>query len=122
MGRFVGLIVILFLLVFGGWFYWKFYYTYSDGNRTGLLQKFSHKGNLFKTYEGELVLASVLQNNTTSFSTEKFFFSVEDKSVAEKLMNYEGRRVVLHYQEKNGAPFWRGDSKYIVDSVREVTQ
>jgi hypothetical protein len=119
MGRFLGLIVIIILIVFGGWFYWKFYYTYSDGNRTGLLQKFSHKGNLFKTYEGELVLSSVLQNNNASFSTEKFFFSVDKPDVAQKLMNWEGRRVVLHYEEKNGALFWRGDTKYIVDSVRE---
>jgi hypothetical protein len=122
MGRFLSLVVIIILIVVGGWFYWKFYYTYSDGNRTGLLQKFSHKGNLFKTYEGEMVLSSVLQNNTTSFSTEKFYFSVDNNNVAQKLMNYEGRRIVVHYEQKNGALFWRGETAYLVDSVREVSQ
>ncbi len=120
MGRFAGLILIIVLIAFAGIFYWKYYYTYSDGNRTGLLQKFSRKGNLFKTYEGELVLSSILQSGPTNFSTEKFYFSVEKPDVAQKLMNYEGHRVVLHYEEKNGALFWIGDTKYIVDSVMTV--
>lgn len=118
MRRILPFIIIVVLLVVGGWFYWKYYFTYSDGNRTGLLQKFSHRGNMFKTYEGELVLSSVVGNNNTSFSSEKFYFSVSDDAVAKKLMNYEGQRVTLHYQEKNGTLFWRGDTKYIVDSVR----
>ncbi len=120
MRKILPLSIIIILLIFSGWFYWKYYYTYSDGNRTGLLQKFSHRGNAFKTYEGELVLSSVIGNNISPISSEKFYFSVEDKNVATKLMNYEGQRVVLHYQEKNGLLFWRGDTRYIVDSIRSV--
>lgn len=73
---------------------------------------------MFKTYEGELVLSSIVGNSISPLSAEKFYFSVEDEAVAKKLMNYEGQRVTLHYHEKNGTLFWRGDSKYIVDSVR----
>lgn len=121
MGKILSLITLVFLIVFCSWFYWKYYYTYSDGNRTGLLQKFSHRGNAFKTYEGELVLSSVVSNSNTPIASEKFFFTVTDDAVAKQLMNYEGQKVTLHYQEKNGILFWRGDSQYIVDSVRANT-
>ena len=120
MRKFTTIVILLILVIGGIWFYWKFYYTYSDGNRSGLLQKFSHKGNAFKTYEGELVLSSILSNGVSPMSTEKFFFSVDKESVAQKLMNSEGNRVVLHYEEKNGTLFWRGETKYIVDSVVQV--
>lgn len=108
------------LFIFGIWFWWKFYYTYSDGNRTGLLQKFSHKGNVFKTYEGELVMNSIVVNGTATVGSEKFYFSVDDKILGEKMKNYEGKRVVLMYKQKNGTLPWRGDSEYIVDSVKLV--
>ncbi len=120
MRKTISIVVVLLILIFAGWFYWKFYYTYSEGNRTGLLQKFSHKGNLIKTYEGELVLSSLIVNNTTPVSSEKFYFSVADEALAKKLMGYEGQRVVLHYKQKNSAIFLRGDSPYVVDSVNIV--
>jgi hypothetical protein len=122
MRKILPIAIILILLILGGLFYWKYMFTYSDGNRTGLLQKFSRRGNMFKTYEGELVLSSVVGNNSTSFSSEKFFFSVDDEAVAKKLMNFEGQRVTLHYQEKKGTLFWRGDTNYIVDSIRAAGQ
>lgn len=122
MRKILPITIIFVLLILGGLFYWKYMFTYSDGNRTGLLQKFSRRGNMFKTYEGELVLSSLVGNNSTSFSSEKFFFSVDDEAVAKKLMNFEGQRVTLHYQEKKGTLFWRGDTNYIVDSIRAAGQ
>src|SRR6476469_9451758 len=110
--------IIIFLLLAGGiYFYWKYYFTYSNGNRYGLLQKFSHKGNLFKTYEGEMILSSVRSSSNVPLASEKFFFSVKDDHVAGKLMNLQGRYVTVHYKEKNGTLSWRGDTRYIVDSV-----
>jgi hypothetical protein len=110
-------ILIIAVLIFGIYFYWKYFMNYSSGVRYGLLQKFSHKGNLFKTYEGELILSSVRSNNNVALASEKFYFSVNKKATAEKLMNMQGRNVKLHYTEKNGTLAWRGDSRYIVDSV-----
>ena len=110
--------VLLFLLVaFGVFVYWKYFMNYSSGNRYGLLQKFSYKGNLFKTYEGELILSSVRSNNNVALASEKFYFSVTRESTAQKLMNLQGRNVTLHYKEKNGTLSWRGDTRYIVDSI-----
>jgi hypothetical protein len=122
MRKIVFLVVFLLLVIFAGWFYWKYYFTYSEGNRTGLLQKFSHKGNLFKTYEGELVLSSLTNNGVSTMSAEKFYFSVDDKTVADKMAGLEGQKVIVHYQEKKAALSWRGDSPYIVDSVSVVKQ
>jgi hypothetical protein len=110
------LIVILFL---GSYVYWKYYFTYSEGNRAGLLQKFSYRGNMFKTYEGELVMSSVSSSKDVTLASEKFYFSVIDKNVAAKFNSLEGHLVVLHYQQKNGVLPWRSETEYIVDSVRE---
>ena len=120
MKKFLLILIISIIVLFAGWFWWKFYFTYSEGNRAGLLQKFSLKGNLFKTYEGELVLSSLTIRGTTPLSSEKFYFSVEDDSLGKKMQGYEGKRVVIHYNEKNGILVWRGDTEYIVDSVRLV--
>lgn len=117
-GRIMRVILILFLLGFGTYFYWKYFYTYSSGNRYGLLQKFSHKGTLFKTYEGEMILSSVRSSTNVPLASEKFFFSVNKKRVADQLMNLQGRYITVHYREKNGTLAWQGDSRYIVDSVR----
>lgn len=117
-GRFLGILFILLVVGFGIYFYWKYYFVYSSGNRYGLLQKFSHKGNMFKTYEGELILSSVRGNYNVPIASEKFFFSVVKEDVANQLMNMQGKYVTIHYKEKNGTLPWQGDTKYIVDSVR----
>ncbi len=116
-GKYVFMFLLAFLLIGGVAFWWKFYYTYSDGSRSGMLQKLSHKGNVFKTYEGELVLSSVASTANVALASEKFYFSIAQDSIAKKMMEYEGKRVKLHYEEKKGTLPWRGDSRYIVDGV-----
>jgi hypothetical protein len=98
--------------------YWKYYYTYSNGYRAGLLQKFSHKGNIFKTFEGEMILSSVSSNMNVALASEKFFFSVTDEKLAQRLDTIQGQMVIVHYVQKNGVLFWRGESDYLVDSVK----
>ena len=110
-------LIVIFIVIF---IYWKFYYTYSDGYRAGLLQKFSHKGNIFKTFEGEMILSSVTSNSNVAIASEKFYFSVINSQLAQQLDTIQGRMVIVHYQQKNGALFWHGDSEYIVDSVKRM--
>jgi len=112
--------VVILLVVFAVFVYWKYYFTYSEGNRAGLLQKFSKRGQLFKTWEGEMILSSVKSNQNVALASEKFLFSVTDKLVADKLSHLEGSFVTLHYKEKNGKLFWRGDTEYFVDSVSMI--
>jgi hypothetical protein len=116
-GKYVFMFLFAFLLIGGVAFWWKYYYTYSDGSRSGMLQKLSHKGNIFKTYEGELVLSSIASSANVALASEKFYFSIAEDSIAKKMMQFEGKRVKLHYEEKKGALPWRGESNYIVDGV-----
>ena len=117
-GKYFRTFLVFLLLGLGIYVYWKYFFTYSSGNRYGLLQKFSHKGNLFKTYEGEMILSSIRSNYNVPLASEKFFFSVNDEKVASQLMNLQGQFITVHYKEKNGSLVWRGESQYIVDSVK----
>lgn len=112
--RWTAIIILITLAVF---FYFKYFYTYSEGYRAGLLQKFSNKGVFFKTYEGELILSSVASTSNVAIASEKFLFSVLKKDMNMKFDTLQGRNVIVHYIEKKGAVPWRGDSRYLVDSI-----
>lgn len=97
--------------------YFKYFFTYSEGYRAGLLQKFSNKGLIFKTYEGELILSSVSSTSNVAIASEKFIFSVKKEDMNIKFDTLQGQNVIVHYIEKKGTVPWRGDSRYIVDSI-----
>jgi hypothetical protein len=109
---------VLILIIIGGLIYWKYFYTYSEGYRAGLLQKFSNKGTLFKTYEGELILSSVTTTRDVPIASEKFFFTLINKNLVRQFDTLQGNMVIVHYKQKNSRVFWRGDSPYLVDSVK----
>jgi hypothetical protein len=91
-------------------------WSYSDGDRSGYLQKFSRRGWVCKTYEGELAMSSVPGVAPTIWT-----FSVRDKDVARKLNENLGRPVVLHYSEHRGVPTTCfGTTDYYGDSVRAI--
>jgi hypothetical protein len=96
----------------------KYFYTYSEGYRAGLLQKFSNKGVIFKTYEGELILSSVASSKEVALASEKFLFTMVNKDLVRQFDTLQGQNVIVHYIQKGGAVPWRGDSKYLVDSVK----
>jgi len=74
-------------------------WSYSTGERAGYVQKLSKKGWVCKTWEGELALVSL-----PGSSVEKFYFTIRDDDVAERLMKDMGKRMSLHYEEKVGLP------------------
>jgi hypothetical protein len=111
-------LLVFFIIFICGFIYWKYYFTYSEGYRAGLLQKFSSKGALFKTYEGEMILSSVSSSRDVALASEKFLFSMTNKSLVRQFDTLQGDMVIVHYKQKNGTLFWRGDSEYIVDSVK----
>jgi hypothetical protein len=116
--RFFIWLILLFVLILSVSVYFKYFYTYSEGYRAGLLQKFSHKGNIFKTYEGEMILSSVSSTSNVAIASEKFIFSVVNKGIVRQLDTIQGRTVIVHYTQKKRPAFWRGDSEYLVDSVK----
>ena len=107
-------ILLISLVIF---IYFKYFFTYSEGFRAGLLQKFSNKGVIFKTYEGELILSSVSSTANVALASEKFIFSVMKKNVSIQYDTLQGKNVIVHYIEKKGTVPWRGDSRYLVDSI-----
>ena len=93
-------------------------FTYSSGERAGYVQKFSKKGWLCKTWEGELAMA-----NLPGTMPEVFPFTVWDEGVAGRINGLMGQRVVLHYEEKVGLPTsCFGETRHFVDAVRLVTE
>ena len=121
MKKFALIAVLIIILVFSFGIYWKYSFTYSEGYRAGLLQKISFKGNIFKTYEGEMILSSIQSNTNVAIASEKFFFSVTDSELARKLEKAQGESVIVHYVEKNGTLPWKGESTYFVDSLKVNT-
>lgn len=104
------------VLVCVGYTVFTLHWSYSDGERAGILQKFSRKGWVFKTYEGELAMSIVPGVTPTIWD-----FSVRDRSLVEKLNGALGKRVALHYTEHRGVPTsWFGETPYFVDGVRLV--
>lgn len=98
---------LVYLLVALNW-------SYSEGERVGYVQKFSHKGWVCKTWEGELAMFPVV-----AMQAEKFFFTVRDATVAQKLNQGMGKKVALRYEEHRGVPTsCFGETPYWVVDVR----
>lgn len=93
-------------------------WSYSSGERAGWVQKFSNKGWLCKTWEGEIALVSM-----PGAIPEKFAFTVTDDAVAERINRHMGRRVSLHYEQKVGLPTTCfGETRYYVTRVTLVEE
>jgi hypothetical protein len=91
-------------------------FSYSSGERAGYVQKFSHKGWVCKTWEGELAMV-----NLPGTMPEIFRFTVRDDAVAQGLNQSMGRRVALHYEQHRGVPTsCFGETEYFVTAVRPV--
>lgn len=102
--------------LFGGYTWLVLNWSYSSGERAGYVQKFSSKGWICKTWEGELAMVTM-----PGTLTEKFEFSVRDPEVAKKLNESMGMRVSLHYEQHIGVPTsCFGETQYFVDDVRVV--
>ena len=92
-------------------------FTYSEGTRSGILTKISKKGYVFKTFEGELNIGGIYQNNGTIVPTTVFYFSVQDKKIYYDLQQAEGKRVVVYYKQVFKNFFWQGDTDYFVYQI-----
>ena len=93
-------------------------WSYSDGDRAGVLQKFSRKGWLCKTYEGELALYVV-----GGVAPQIWYFTVREKDVAEQLNSTVGQKVQVHYTEHRGVPTsCFGETPYFVDQVKTLPE
>ena len=91
-------------------------WSYSKGERAGYVQKFSQKGWLIKTWEGELTLVAV-----PGSMPEKFFFTVRNDDLAKKINTSVGKRVAVSYEQHKGLPSnWFGDTEYFVKEIKVI--
>ena len=116
LGVLVGLLLIVSLVAV--YFWAVLTWSYSSGERAGWVQKFSHKGWICKTWEGEMAMVSM-----PGATTEKFFFTVRSDAVAEQINKLMGRRVTLHYEQKIGLPTsCFGETRHFVTRVTAVEE
>ena len=108
------LIALLVLAALASAYFWlAVKWSYSSGERAGWVQKFSHKGWVCKTWEGELALVSL-----PGSAVEKFYFTVNDDATAQQIQQAVGKRVALHYEEKVGLPTsCFGETRHFVSRV-----
>lgn len=109
--------VLIVLLGAAVGFWWKYYFVFGEGVKSGELNYVVKKGNLFKTYEGKLIQSGIRSKAPGAISSYEFEFSVADDSIANVLMNNSGNYFDLHYKEYKGTLPWRGFSPYIVDKI-----
>lgn len=112
--RWIAIIFILSLIVI---IWWKYYFVFGEGVKSGELNYVVKKGNLFKTYEGKLIQSGIRSKTPGSIQSYEFEFSVVNDSIANILMNNSGNYFDLHYKEYKGALPWRGYSPFVVDKI-----
>ncbi len=118
--RWVPLIIAVGILgpvvLLAAWIFIALHWHYSVGNRAGYIQKFSQKGWLCKTWEGELAMV-----NLPGAAQERFLFSVRNDSVAQQITRRMGGHVTLTYEEHRGIPTsCFGDTQYYVKGVEQI--
>lgn len=97
--------------------YFRFYFVFGEGVKSGELNYVVYKGVLFKTYEGKLIQSGLRSKTAGTVQSYEFEFSVENPELARQLMLQSGRTLELHYKEYFGALPWRGFTKFVVDSI-----
>jgi hypothetical protein len=91
-------------------------WSFSEGERAGYLQKFSRRGWVCKTWEGEIAMVTM-----PGAIPEKFYFSVRSPEVAEQLNKALGKRVALTYSQHVGVPTsCFAETEYFVSAVKSI--
>jgi hypothetical protein len=112
----IAAIVLVPIVLFALYTWSALTWTYSAGERAGYVQKFSRKGWICKTWEGELAMVSI-----PGTTPEKFYFTVRDDSVAARINQWMGKRVALTYKQHKGIPTTCfGETEYFVVDVKAV--
>ncbi|MDE3249347.1 MAG: hypothetical protein KGO82_11840 [Bacteroidota bacterium] len=117
MRKILGYLVLALVLSGALIVYWNYYNVFSDGERKGVLIKITKKGNIFKTWEGEMWLSCRQMVNP-----EKFLFSIQDKGLADSLENLQDQCIQVKYSQYRKTIPWRGDSEYIITGFTKSSQ
>ena len=106
--------ILAVIAIFAGYAWVTLNWSFSTGERAGFVQKFSKKGWVCKTWEGELLMSPI-----PGTVPEKFLFSVRDDRVAQQLNISMGKKVNLHYEQHKGVPgTCFAETEYFVTGIR----
>ncbi len=114
------LYLTLALVVGGGLYLWVVSWTYSEGTRAGYLIKVSHKGVVFKTYEGQLNLGGFQTDAQSGVVGNIWEFSTSKRAIYDQLQELEGTKVKLHYKQRYKSMPWQGKTEYFIYKVEQV--
>jgi len=115
MGKAIWIVVLVVVVVTAAFTWFTLTFVYSAGERTGFVQKFSRRGWVCKTWEGEMALVTL-----PGTVAEKFLFTVRDDALAKKISTdmATGRRMSLHYDQHKWIPnSCFGDTEYFVTAA-----
>lgn len=125
MRRILAITIISIIVILAGVFYYRYYYVFGEGVKSGELNYVVKKGYVFKTYEGKLIQAGFRTKTPGMIQSYEFEFSVNSDAIPQKLMLNSGKEVEVHYKEYLHAIPWRGYTNFVVDSIiaiRDVRQ
>lgn len=122
MRRFLVIVILSVVLILAGIFYYRYFWVFGEGVKSGELNYVVKKGYLFKTYEGKLIQSGFRSRTPGTIQSYEFEFSVGDKRIAEQLMLSSGKEVEVHYKEYLHAIPWRGYTNYVVDSIIAIRE
>lgn len=114
-----GIFITIFILLlgFGGYVYYNYFFVFCEGVKSGFLNYAVRKGNIFKTYEGKLIQEGFGGGKTGVITSYEFEFSVENPEIFKQLEANSGKKFDLRYKEYHGTLPWRGNTRYVVDSI-----
>jgi hypothetical protein len=104
------------LVLIGLYTAFMLWFDYAEGERAGVLQKFSKRGWVCKTWEGELAMYVV-----GGVAPQIWDFSVRDDAVAQDLLKAVGQQVRLSYSQHPGVPTnCFGETEFYIERVEVV--
>ena len=121
MKKFIWILVTILIFALAVFCYFRFYFVFGEGVRSGELNYVVYKGLIWKTYEGKLIQTGI-KAQTSGVRSNTFDFSIADKEIAERLMTESGKVMDLHYKEYFGRLPWRGHTRYIVDDILSIKE
>lgn len=122
MKKVLGWLSIIIVLLLSVFIWWKYYYVFGVGVKSGELNYLVKKGNVFKTYEGKLIQSGLRSKAPGTVQSYEFEFSVENDSIANVLMLNSGKYFDLKYREYKSTLPWRGYSRYIVYEILKMRE
>ncbi len=110
------ILLLAMVVITAGYLTFVLNWSFSKGDRVGVVQKLSEKGWLCKTWEGELMMLPV-----QGMVPERFLFSVRDKALVNKINSSVGKRVSITYEQHKGIPTTCfGETEYFAVDIKTV--